>query len=101
MRGGVLGKLSVHPALTLPQPKPKARSLGITEEVRMAEIIVRRREVEKLTGLSRSTIYERLNPNSPYHDPTFPRPVKIGVRAVGWRLGEIAAWQKSRKSSLA
>ncbi len=61
--------------------------------------IVRRREVEKLTGLSRSAIYERLNPKSRYFDPTFPRPVKLGLRAVGWRVDEIAAWQESRETS--
>lgn len=67
----------------------------------MVDRIVRRREVEKLTGLSRSAIYERLNPKSPYFDPTFPRPVKLGLRAVGWRVGEITTWQQSRENSVA
>jgi len=62
---------------------------------------MRRREVEEMTGLSRSAIYERLNPQSVYHDAAFPRPVKLGRRAVGWRASEIAAWLESRKSSAA
>ena len=51
--------------------------------------------VKKKTGLSRSSIYNRLNESSPYWDPTFPKPVKIGMRAVAWREHEIDAWIKS------
>jgi prophage regulatory protein len=67
----------------------------------MAEIIFRRRQVEQLTGLSRSSIYERLNPRSRYYDADFPKPVQLGARAVGWRASEIAAWIESRKSPVA
>ena len=58
-------------------------------------IILRRRQVEARTGLSRSTIYARLtrNPERPGdYDPTFPRPVKIGAKATGWIEAEIDAW---------
>lgn len=66
--------------------------------------ILRRKQVEARTGLSRSTIYAKLrgNPKRPSDfDPTFPKPVAIGVRAVGWVEAEIEAWlaaqvQKSR-----
>lgn len=53
---------------------------------------VRRPEVENLTALSRSSIYEKLSPHSCRYDPKFPRPVKIGQRAVAWRLSEVEAW---------
>ena len=48
--------------------------------------ILRRKQVEKRTGLSRSTIYLRIQ------EGTFPRPVNLGARAVGWLENEIEAW---------
>jgi len=48
--------------------------------------ILRRKQVEALTGLSRSTIYLRIQ------EGTFPRPINLGVRAVGWLEAEIEAW---------
>lgn len=43
--------------------------------------------VKEITGLSRSTIYA---------DHTFPRPVKIGERAVAWVEDEISEWVDAR-----
>jgi prophage regulatory protein len=71
-----------------------------------ATCILGRKEVERRTRLSRSTIYAKLrrNPKRPReYDPTFPRPVSIGARAVGWIEAEIEAWltaqiQKSRRA---
>jgi prophage regulatory protein len=68
--------------------------------------IIRRKQVEARTGLSRSSIYAKLrhNPKRPGdYDPTFPRPVSVGAKAVGWIESEIEAWltaqiQKSRKA---
>ena len=52
--------------------------------------ILRRREVERLVGLSRSAIYRRIS------DSTFPKPVPLGggsgAHAVGWVEGEVVAW---------
>ena len=58
--------------------------------------ILRRKQVEARTGLSRSTIYERIKAG------TFPAPISIGAKAVGWIEGEIDSWltaqvEKSRK----
>lgn len=53
--------------------------------------ILRRRQVEERTGLSRSTIYSRMSENA------FPRPVNLGGgKAVGWIKAEIDAWIKER-----
>ena len=68
--------------------------------------ILRRRQFEARTGLSRSTIYAKLrrNPKRPSdYDPTFPKQVTVGAKAVGWIEAEIEAWlaaqiQKSRKA---
>ena len=68
--------------------------------------ILRRKQVEARTGLSRSSIYARLrqNPKRPGdYDPTFPKPISVGAKAVGWIEAEIDAWltaqvEKSRKA---
>ncbi len=57
--------------------------------------VVRMKEVSHLIGLSRSTIYDRLNPRSTRYDPSFPKPLKIGVSAVGWSLEDIMLWIKN------
>ena len=44
-------------------------------------------EVMNMTGLSRSSIYLRVSTDE------FPKPVKIGRRAVGWPEESIIAWQ--------
>lgn len=56
------------------------------------ERLHRRRQVEAITGLSRSTIYAKMDPRGPHYDPTFPVPVRLGARAVAWRESEIVAW---------
>ena len=52
--------------------------------------ILRRKQVENRTGLSRSTIYLRIQ------EGTFPKPIKLGERAVGWLENEIEAWLAAR-----
>ena len=55
-----------------------------------APALLKRPEVEALTRLSRSAIYAAMR------DGTFPKPVKIGRRAVAWRRVEIEQWLASR-----
>jgi prophage regulatory protein len=52
--------------------------------------IIKRREVEDATGMSRSSLYRLAAAGE------FPRPIKLGPRAVGWRADEIAAWIEER-----
>ena len=52
--------------------------------------ILRRPAVEARTGLSRSTIYERMKQG------TFPSPISLGTKAVGWLEHEIADWLDQR-----
>jgi len=76
-------------------------------QIQSAPTILRRKQVEARTGLSRSSIYARLRPNPKRpgdYDPTFPKPVSIGAKAVGWIEAEIDAWliaqvEKSRKAA--
>ena len=54
------------------------------------ERFLRRREVEQITGLGRSTIYEKMAAGE------FPKPVPLSGGAVGWIESEIANWQATR-----
>lgn len=54
----------------------------------MTNAILRLPAVKTRTGLSRSTIYERVQQNR------FPKPVKLGKRAVGWVEEEVDAWKR-------
>ena len=54
--------------------------------------LLRYREVEKLTGFRRSTIYHWMRKK------LFPKPVKIG-RAVAWRERDIQQWMDERTES--
>ena len=47
-------------------------------------------EVQARTGLSRSTIYVRLEQGR------FPSPVSLGSRAVGWIEAEVDEWIRER-----
>lgn len=60
---------------------------------------IRLREVMQITGLSRSNIYARINPNYASFDPSFPLPVKLSPTpkgAVAWNSSELVEWMKSR-----
>lgn len=52
----------------------------------MTDRILRRPEVEYLTGLSCTTIYDRMASNE------FPRSIPLGGRMVGWKLSSIENW---------
>ena len=52
----------------------------------MATTILRLPSVKERTGLSRSTIYLKVS------DGTFPSPISLGERAVGWIEEEIQTW---------
>lgn len=46
---------------------------------------------EKLS-ISRSSIYNKIDLKGPFHDPSFPKPRRLGARCVRWEEGEIHAW---------
>ena len=50
------------------------------------------KDVIEITALSRSTIYEMMNPKSKYYDSTFPKPVRLTEIRVGWVSQEIYDW---------
>jgi len=58
--------------------------------------VLRLRQVIQRVGLSRSTIYDRINPKSSRYDESFPKPIKIGASAIGWIESSISEWIESR-----
>lgn len=54
--------------------------------------ILRRRQLLARIQLSNSSLYDKLDPRSPRHDPTFPRPIKLGASAIGFIESEVNAW---------
>jgi prophage regulatory protein len=70
----------------------------MSEQVSKALVILGRRQVEARTGLSRSAIYAAIQAG------TFPAPISLGAKAVGWPEHEVEAWiagriLKSRKAA--
>ena len=62
----------------------------IDKKTRAPGRFLRLPEVMARTGLSRSTIYVRLD------EGRFPRPVSLGGRAVGWIEAEVDEWMRER-----
>lgn len=58
--------------------------------------ILRISHVVAMVGKSRSAIYAMLDMRHPSYDPTFPRPISLGKRSVGWFLSDLQAWLTSR-----
>ena len=56
----------------------------------MADEVLRLPGVKRRTGLSRSSLYLRIA------EGTFPKPIPLGDRAVGWLSNEVDAWVSSR-----
>jgi prophage regulatory protein len=52
--------------------------------------LIRRKEVEQLTALSRSRIYDLMSRGE------FPKPVRLGVMSVAWPSNEIQQWIDAR-----
>ena len=56
-------------------------------------LILRLRDVVRLTGISRSRIYVFMA----REDDPFPKPIRLGPNSVGWRKAEIEAWLDARE----
>ncbi len=56
-------------------------------------------QVIEFTGVCRSTIYEMMDEDSPYYDPTFPKKVKITQKRIGWSAWEINQWIESKMAN--
>jgi prophage regulatory protein len=52
---------------------------------------IRTEQVMRMTGLWRTTIFRAVK------EGRFPKPMKLGERAVGWLESDIRAWLESRR----
>ena len=52
--------------------------------------LLRRTEVEQLTGLSRTAIYDRMR------EGTFPKSIALSPKTIRWVRGEILKWIKEQ-----
>ena len=55
----------------------------------LADFLLRRKEVERIAGISRASIYRLIKAGK------FPAPVSLGTGAVRWKQSDIIAWQSS------
>ena len=60
--------------------------------------IIKVPKVIELTQLSRTTVYDKMNPKSKRYDESFPRPIKLSLSAIGWFEQDIIDWPNSKKS---
>lgn len=68
-------------------------SVTNTPSFRPADRVLRRAEVSAIVGAAKSTIYEWMAKGE------FPKPRKLGARAVGWLASDVDAWISSRRAA--
>jgi prophage regulatory protein len=88
----------------LTSPSASNRNSGVSQVAAKSVIqtpamqvdkLIRLAELCKLLDMERSTIYKLKS------EGHFPEPIKIGDRAVRWRLSDIQTWQDTRAISRA
>ncbi|ETD72840.1 AlpA family transcriptional regulator [Pelistega indica] len=50
------------------------------------------KEVAKLLNIGETSIYLKLNPKYEQYDPSFPKPIKVGLKANRWTRQAIENW---------
>jgi len=58
------------------------------------ETVYRVGDVKKIVGLSKNTIYRQIKKGN------FPKPIRIGTRAVAWRSSDIQNWIETRETTM-
>jgi prophage regulatory protein len=67
------------------------------EAIHVDDAMLRLETVKAVTGLGRTTIYEKMG-SSP---PTFPQAIRQGKRCTRWRAGDIKAYLQGLKKGVA
>ena len=68
----------------------------MSQPTKVLNVILRISRLKEKTGLSESTLYNKLNPRSKYFDQDFPKPIRLGSGSVGWIEAEVDTWIMSR-----
>lgn len=56
------------------------------------DALIKRQQLLLLTKLSNTALFDKLNPKSRYHDPSFPKRIYLSSRTVRWRLSDVLDW---------
>jgi predicted DNA-binding transcriptional regulator AlpA len=83
-----LGKHTPIVAAMRSSQRKQLRDAG--SRVDRTDRIMRRREVEAVTGFSRSTLYRQIKADA------FPRPIRLSANTVGFLASEVFAWLNNR-----
>lgn len=67
-------------------PSELARKTRVKGVVSKPERLLRRAEVQRDTGLSRSTLYRKIAASE------FPAPIQLSEKSVAWVESEVASW---------
>ena len=84
-RGYLMVRHSPAAPSKIPMRPNRHQGVAMDMEIEGSRIL-RMPEVCELTGLGKSTIYKKLSEGS------FPAPVRLGSRAIGWRTRDIQDW---------
>jgi prophage regulatory protein len=68
---------------------------ALTDRDLLASLFLRMHGVTRMTGLGRSTIYRLVA------QQMFPAPVRLGRRAVAWRVCDLEEWSAERPRAMA
>lgn len=79
-----------------PDPSLVPHQRSSTDGPKQPIVILRMKQLQARIGIRRSAVYYKLDKNSPHHDPSFPCPVKISARCVGFIEQEVNDWLESR-----
>lgn len=61
--------------------------------------IINLKEVIQFTSISRAKIYEMINVDSKYYDPSFPKPIRLSESRIGWVALEVHQWIEDKIQS--
>jgi prophage regulatory protein len=72
---------------------------AITGQTFVMNQIINLKEVIQFTSISRAKIYEMINVDSKYYDPTFPKPIRLSESRIGWVALEVHQWIEAKIQS--
>lgn len=59
-------------------------------------MLVSKKQLKEMVLYSYAHIDRLENPGSPYHDPSFPKRVRIGNNRVGWVKVQVEHWIQAK-----
>lgn len=72
---------------------------AITGQTFQMNQIINIKEVIQFTSISRAKIYEMINIDSKYYDPSFPKPIRLSESRIGWVALEVHQWIEGKIQS--